>query len=590
MGDRLLIGTDVNSGKPFYVPADLVTDTQGIFGIRGSGKTNDAVLEAEQMIRNHFRVGIIDPLDVWWGLRSSKDGKSAGLPVYIFGGRHQDVPLEESAGKIIAEFICENRIAFILSLRHLSKAAQYRFMVAYGNELYDRNEKKREPLHSFIDEASRYFPQKPFPEVARCLGTWTDIFAEGRVAGLGATIIAQRQARVNKDVLTQCHNLITMQTPGPQDRKAIEAWIEENASNADLAQEMRREMAFLKTGVGYFWNPKNNVFAKVAFNERTTFDSSATPKVGESLKAPTSYARVDLAKLTTDLESTVQRQKENDPAELKRRIAELQKDLTRKHSLTAPQLKTIERIVDRPILTKAQEKQLANLERISNMISANYVSFRVEVATFSEKAAALVAAISQRANNLAPLVASATTKTVENLRIQTDTSKRPAFSGRKVLPATHQDVSIGLGERKILAAIAQHPDGVARDQLTVLTGYKRSSRDTYIQRLRASGYVEVSSDRIVVTENGIAALGNDYEPLPTGDALRAHWMEKLPEGERVILSVLIDAYPKGIVRSDLDEPTGYKRSSRDTYLQRLRSRRLIEMVGSSVRAASLLFD
>ena len=38
------------------------------------------------------------------------------------------------------------------------------------------------------------------------------------------------------------------------------------------------------------------------------------------------------------------------------------------------------------------------------------------------------------------------------------------------------------GERACLIAMAQHPDGVTREQLTVLTGYKRSSRDAYIQR------------------------------------------------------------------------------------------------------------
>jgi hypothetical protein len=33
-------------------------------------------------------------------------------------------------------------------------------------------------------------------------------------------------------------------------------------------------------------------------------------------------------------------------------------------------------------------------------------------------------------------------------------------------------------------AVAQYPEGVTREQLSVLTGYKRSSRDTYVQRLR----------------------------------------------------------------------------------------------------------
>jgi hypothetical protein len=66
------------------------------------------------------------------------------------------------------------------------------------------------------------------------------------------------------------------------------------------------------------------------------------------------------------------------------------------------------------------------------------------------------------------------------------------------------------GERACLIAIAQHQDGVRREQLTVLTGYRRSTRDSYIARLRERGYVDQHGDRIMATSAGIAALGADY--------------------------------------------------------------------------------
>jgi hypothetical protein len=59
-----------------------------------------------------------------------------------------------------------------------------------------------------------------------------------------------------------------------------------------------------------------------------------------------------------------------------------------------------------------------------------------------------------------------------------------------------------------------------------------------------------------------------------------HWKRKLPEGERRVLEVLVAAYPA----------TGYKRSSRDAYLQRLGARRLVEVDGSEVKASDHLFD
>jgi hypothetical protein len=149
--------------------------------------------------------------------------------------------------------------------------------------------------------------------------------------------------------------------------------------------------------------------------------------------------------------------------------------------------------------------------------------------------------------------------------------------------------ALGKGETVILSAIVQYPAGVTREQLTVLTGYKRSSRDTYVQRLRSAGLVTTAGARITATDTAIDALGDAYEPLPTGAALRAYWLDRLSGGEQAILSALIDAYPHGVDRDALSDATGYKRSSRDTYLQRLRARQLVTTDGEP-RAADVLFE
>lgn len=150
---------------------------------------------------------------------------------------------------------------------------------------------------------------------------------------------------------------------------------------------------------------------------------------------------------------------------------------------------------------------------------------------------------------------------------------------------------LGKGEVRILTAVAQYPEGATREQLTILTGYRRSSRDTYLQRLRQAGLVDDGGGMLVATDAGVAFLGPDFEPLPTGEALREYWMARLPEGERRILAVLIGEYPKAVERLTLDGVTGYKRSSRDTYIQRLLARRLVEAVGrGEIKAAGMLFE
>jgi hypothetical protein len=161
---------------------------------------------------------------------------------------------------------------------------------------------------------------------------------------------------------------------------------------------------------------------------------------------------------------------------------------------------------------------------------------------------------------------------------------------RAPAPASSSTVDLPPGEAATLEALIQYPDGLERSQLTVLTGYKRSSRDAYIVRLKQRGFVEVVGDRVQATDAGIAARPN-ARPLPTGAELQQFWFSRLPEGERKVLEVLVGVYPEPIERVAIDESTGYQRSSRDAYLVRLRAKQLVEDVGrGSVKASQTLFE
>lgn len=76
--------------KDLTLPLDAATQTFLVVGKRGSGKTTTA------------------------DLKSSKDGKHPGLKVYVFGGRHADLPLEPTAGGLLADTIIEHRISAVL--------------------------------------------------------------------------------------------------------------------------------------------------------------------------------------------------------------------------------------------------------------------------------------------------------------------------------------------------------------------------------------------------------------------------------------------------------------------------------------------
>ena len=61
------------------IPLNATTKTFAILAKRGAGKTYTGGVMAEEFAKNN----VIDPIDVWWGLRLSVNGKEKGLPVVV---------------------------------------------------------------------------------------------------------------------------------------------------------------------------------------------------------------------------------------------------------------------------------------------------------------------------------------------------------------------------------------------------------------------------------------------------------------------------------------------------------------------------
>ena len=94
---------------------------------------------------------------------------------------------------------------------------------------------------------------------------------------------------------------------------------------------------------------------------------------------------------------------------------------------------------------------------------------------------------------------------------------------------------------------------------------------------------------IVASEKGIETLGTDFEQLPTGEALRNYWRGKLPAGERIIFEYLEGINSATATREDISNATEYKTSSRNAYIQRLRQRKLVEVVNGEIRLSDHLW-
>jgi uncharacterized small protein (DUF1192 family) len=206
-------------------------------------------------------------------------------------------------------------------------------MLAFLTALY-RNA-SGEPMHVVFDEADMWAPQRLLDrdgDAAKLLGMMETIVRRGRVKGFIPWLITQRPAVLSKDVLSQVDGLIAFKLTSSQDRDAIGAWVEGSADKQQW-REIWASLPTMQRGQGVVWVPARRVLSTVTFPEKRTFDSSRTPKRGES-KRTAELKPINLDKLQERLATVKAEIDANDPKALRAEITRLKAELAKK--LTAP--------------------------------------------------------------------------------------------------------------------------------------------------------------------------------------------------------------------------------------------------------------
>ena len=549
-----------------HLPLDAVTQTFGILAVRGAGKSNCAAILAEQMAQANLPFVVIDPTGTWWGLRSSADGKGPGLSLPVFGGRKADVPLERAAGPLLADLVVDEMLSCVLDVSEFSEGDKVRFLTDFADRLYRRNET---PLHLFLEEADDYIPQRPFREQARCLRAWENIVRRGRARGLGVTLISQRSAALNKMVLTQIETLIVLRTTSPQDRKAIAAWLEYHGQS----QEVLASLPSLKTGEAWVWSPSwLKTLKRVEIHRRTTFDSAATPTRVAS-RIPATLADVDLGAIEKRMAATIERAKQEDPRELRRRIAQLEgerKEWQKTNAIVSP---AKEKRVEVPVLKAQQIDRLVKhyakmIEEADRHGKAMSLLWRHQ----SEEAKALFDVLQAMSAGLAPAPVGHLSQRIRADQAGVRTGRVISITGPITGP-----------EQRILNALAwsegigiETPTQVAVAFLAGYT-YGGGAFNNPKGALRRKGLVEYVGERFRLTAAGRAVATPPPDHLSVAD-LHGLVLARLPTPEQRILRILLECYPSMIDKDALAEKAGYtpQAGAFNNPLGRLRSLGLID--------------
>lgn len=578
--DGPLVVGQTAAGKPFTLPPDAATQKIAFLARSGAGKTYAATKLAELLHELGVQIVALDPVGVWYGLRLSANGKGAGLSIPVFGGEYGDIPLEPGAGALVADLVVERGISLILDVSHFRKAQRKEFVTAFAEQLFHRKKTARSPMHFFLEEAQFFIPQKVFKGEERMLGAFEDIGKVGRNYGIGLTLISQRPQAVNKDVLNQVEALFVLQMNAAQERKAVRDWIDTQGIDAGATVD---ELPQLEIGEAYVWSPQwLKFFGKVNIGRKMTYNASATPTFDTATTPPRPLARTDLEALREAMQQVVKQAEARDPAVLRRRIAELEKELrTRQADEVARRGQIKVERVEVPVL---KDEQIMQLQQA--------------ISSLADMGQQLVNVAQDLGTALARVVAGPTPPPVQTRPVApsevrpTSRLTNPRPTPKKIEPDTPQ---LRAGERRMLETLVRrYPLRVTRAQLGTLAGFTPSGGTfgTYFGTLKRAGFIEENSGEIQVTQAGLDYLGYNTPPAPqTTEEILTMWREALRAGERKMLDELVAVYPDSLSREELGTRAGFTVSGGTfgTYLGTLRRNGLVEVDSDQVRASPTLF-
>lgn len=526
-------------------PLAALNQHMAILGKTGSGKTFTAKGIVEGMLADKRQVCVLDPTGAWWGLRLGANGKSPGFDVVLIGGKNADVPLAERSGQAIARLITQQGASVIVDTSGFTVGEYTRWFTDFATTLYTTI---RNPLHLVIDEAHYFAPQgkAPDPAAGKMIHACNRLMSGGRSLGIKGMLITQRPAKLHKDSLTCADTLIAMRVIAPQDRQAIKDWID-GAGDASQGKAVLESLAGLQRGEGWVWYPEGGFLERMKFLAIKTYDSSATPVHGA--KGGPKVSEIKLDEVKAALAEAVKEAEANDPALLRKKIAELERELKAKPAAEVDSA-AVEKAVSHAVAAEraALKPVIAELKKARDL--------NADVQSILAKAIGDLIGDPVDRPGFPPLVLPSRVPITKQVN---RSSAAPPKAVNQTGKPNVGDVSLGKCERAILQVLSQYPEGCDAGKLTLLSGYRFSGgfRNS-LSALRSAGLIDGGNGgTMTITAEG-EAMG-PFELLPAGAKLITYWQEhkSLGKCEKAIFEALLNN-PDGLGADDICATTGYE--------------------------------
>lgn len=538
---------------------DYAIGASAVLGIRDSGKTVTSKGIAEQLLEAGVPIIVFDAVGKWrWMKVAAPHGKA--FKIVVAGGREPDLPLTPHSVPEIVRAALRERIPLIIDLfsKDLSKSDWRKIVQTAIHIIHYENEGGA--VHVFLEEAAEFVPQKVYD--GETYAEVEKLVRMGGNASVGITLINQRSQEVNKAVLDNCSTALILGCQvGKNAIEAVEKWIER--LDPKTAEEVTTSLPHLKAGEAWVWTRKS--LTEPSREQmpmcRSFHPDRRTPEVVLKSAKPTDTAEF-VAKMAASIPKVIEEAKANDPAELKRTIAKLKRELAvEKEEVVKPRVET--KVKEVSVLSKSERNRLTALVKAfdkfhmiglaiadkATFLEAQLSALKTEIRFFKAK---LQPSKNESAHEATerrwPL-------TAPSAPIPREVFQKPLS---KYAPEPNGDWNPGKCERRLLAVLSQFPEGCNRRKLILLAGYAWSgSTQNALGALRTHGAIEGGNDSVMT----ITDTGRQYadEWIPTGYALIDFWLnfQHFGKCERTLLKCFVE-YPEGLDKEKLLKVSGYE--------------------------------
>lgn len=546
------------------IPIAALTDHIAVLGKTGSGKTSTAKLLIEEVVvrGGGARVCILDPIKSdWWGLTSSADGKSAGLPFQILGGPHGHVPLNDNAGHVIGELVATGALPLsIIDMADFKAGGANRFFNAFAETLM---RKIRGVLYLVIEEAHEFAPKERSGVGDENMAVYyaKKLATAGRSKGLRLVVCTQRVQALHNAVLGSCETLIVHRFTAPADQAPVLTWLKSNVAEKAERTNIEQSLRTLQTGQGWICSSAQPLELK-QFPRIQTFDNSKTPDGSEAAAVVT--AKVDTAGLRQILGDAVKEAEANDPKLLKQRIAELehQVQIANKGDPTIDKMREEDR---------RRELDMARRQGVEQGIDIATTEIRGKLQGVMKAGDEMMTRLRSIAEDAVDVPRSITVHPQNTRRspqldyalneVARAAAKSNGVTGIKEshnnangLPPVQQRILNALAELQQLGAT--EPD---RELVAFMSGYSNVTSKGFanaIGALNSAGLTQSGAGAVGLTPEGRDQARPPPRPR-TPEELQERVIAMLGGASGRVLRPLIEAYPKTIPRQTLAEKAGY---------------------------------